>query len=501
MYKRLRNLFVLGCIVILVVAFVRVRFLEPGSGEDNAAVEETSVVDRGDIVLTVGATGPAHAKTEVALAFPSTGDVAQVNVTEGSRVLKGQTLASLDTRTLQTALQNTQLAFNLQQVAYNSIVSTPRDVDLNAARAALDAAKAQLSASYIGGYDPLQVRIAELQLELAKNAAWQSQLQRDQAVAESNIAPPDIITQLYAQIWRLPPDQRNQALQVLALLTAPSALGSSLLPSPKDAEAQVRKTGYDVQIAQAQLDESKSKHGDVGSVASAQLAVTSAQAALDKLLEGADPQSLAIAGAEMKAAQTAIDLAAYNLSRSTLLAPFDGVVAKINLTPGEPAPMDKPAVILLDDSSFYVDIPVDEVDIAKVAEGQPVTLAFDSLPGEIVTGRVSRIAQTALGVGDVVTYAVRVEIDAAGHAIRSGMSATATITVSQLKDALRVRNRFVRLDRKTGRATVIVRQASGSLREVVVTLGLRNETYSEVKAGLSEGDMVAVLPRELNLLP
>ncbi len=499
MYKRLRNLFVLGCVLILAAAFVRVRVLGSRSAENNVAVQETSVVDRGDLTLTVSATGPIHAKLEVALAFPSTGIVAQINVAEGSRVLKGQTLASLDIRNMQAALQNAQLTYNLQQVAYRAIVAAPRNVDLNAARSAVDAAKAQLNAAYIG-YDPLQVKVAELQLEIAKNAAWQSQLQRDQAVVQANVGPPEIISQLYAEIWRLPPDLQNRALEVLALLTSPSALGGSFLPSPKDAEAQVRKTGYDVRIAQAQLDQTKGRHGDVGSVASAQLAVISAQAALDKLLEGADTQSLAIAGAQLKAAQAALDLATYNLSRSTLVAPFDGVVARINLTAGEPSPLDKPAVILLDDGSFYVDIPVDEVDIAKVAEGQPVALAFDSLPGEVVTGRVSRIAQTALGVGDVVTYAVRVDIDAAGQTLRSGMSTTATITVSQLDNVLRVRNRFVRLDRKTGRATVILRQPDGRLREVDVVLGLRNETYSEVKSGLSEGDTVVVLPRDLNLL-
>src|SRR5207302_297370 len=83
-------------------------------------------------------------------------------------------------------------------------------------------------------------------------------------------------------------------------------------------------------------------------------------------------------------------------------------------------------------------------------------LAFDSLPGETITGRVSKIAPTSITIGDVVTYAVRLDIDSSGHNLRAGMSTTATITVNELKDVIRVRNRFVRLDRKTGQATVIV---------------------------------------------
>lgn len=499
MYKRLRNLLYVGCALILVTAFARVRFLSR-LGDSGVAIQETSVVDRGDIILAVSAAGPIRARNEVALAFPSAGTVARVEVTEGSRVLKGQTLAALDTRLMQNALENAQLAFNLQQAAYKALVATPREADLKAAQSSLTAAKAQLGAGYVG-YDALQVRIAELQLELAKNAAWQSQLQRDQAVAQANanVEPPDAIQQLYAQIWRLPPAQRDQALQVLAWITAPSALAASMAPSPKDAEAQVRKTDYDVKIAAVQLELARNQRGDLASVAQAQLAVVSSQVALDKLLEGADAQSMAVADAQLKAVQAALDLARYNLSRSTLTAPFDGVVAKVNLIPGEPMPLDKPAIILIDDSSYYVDIPVDEVDIAKVTVGQAATLAFDSLPDETITGRVGKIAPTATGIGDVVTYAVRIEIDASGHMLRSGMSATTTITVNQLNNVLRVRNRFVRLDRKTGRASVIVRQPDGKLREVDVTLGLRNETFSEVKSGLADGDIVVVLPREVKL--
>src|SRR5262245_14663201 len=105
MYRRLRNLIILGCVVILAVAFVRVRLLD-ARGTDANAVEEISVIDRGDITLTVSATGPVHARIEVPLAFPSTGNVAQIAVSEGNRVLKGQTLAWLDVRNLYAAKQN-----------------------------------------------------------------------------------------------------------------------------------------------------------------------------------------------------------------------------------------------------------------------------------------------------------------------------------------------------------------------------------------------------------
>ncbi len=494
MYKRLRNLFYFGAIAILIAAAVRVVYMRSSRAANSQNVLETTTVDRGEVVLTVSATGPILAQKEVALAFPAVGKVARVQVSVGQHVLAGQTLAALDTQAQETALQNARLALNAQRIAYNALVAAPRDLDLKSAEATLASARAQLGAANIG-YDPLQVKLAELQVELSKNQLWQAQLNRDMAVANAN-AQQSVLGPLNAQIALLPEPQRSQAQALLAQL---SGLGAGFTASPRDAEAQVQSAEYSVKVAQAQLSQVRNQGGNLGSIAAAQLAITSSQTALDKLLEGPDANAIAIAEAQIRAAQAALDLAAYTLSRSTLVATFDGVVAQIDLVEGEPAPLDKPAILLIDDSRFHIDLPVDEVDIARVAPGQPVTLAFDSLPGEVIRGRVSRVAETALTIGDVVTYSVRVDVEPTGQPLRSGMSATATITVSELKDVLRIRNRFVRLDRKTGKASVTRKAPDGTLTEVDVKLGLRNEAFSEIVRGLAEGDVIVVLPRS-NLL-
>ncbi len=49
------------------------------------------------------------------------------------------------------------------------------------------------------------------------------------------------------------------------------------------------------------------------------------------------------------------------------------------------------------------------------------------------------------------------------------------------------------MNRGTGKAQVDVLQPDGSYEQVEVTLGLRNDTYSEIKSGLNAGDGVAIL--------
>src|SRR4051812_48123335 len=123
MYKHLRNLFYLSFIAILIAAFVRLNFLRSAEASATTQIQDIAAVDRGDIALTVSATGAIHAQQEVPLAFASVGKVTEINVAEGDRVLKGQTLAVLDTESQQILLQNTQLALNLQRAAYNALTA------------------------------------------------------------------------------------------------------------------------------------------------------------------------------------------------------------------------------------------------------------------------------------------------------------------------------------------------------------------------------------------
>jgi HlyD family secretion protein len=97
--------------------------------------------------------------------------------------------------------------------------------------------------------------------------------------------------------------------------------------------------------------------------------------------------------------------------------------------------------------------------------------------------------------GQLVTYPVRVTLDAGDEPIRIGMSATATIVVNEVPDALILPNRFLRIDRATQQAFVTVERSTGVFEEVPVELGLRNETESQIVEGIEAGQRVVLLPR------
>jgi len=79
------------------------------------------------------------------------------------------------------------------------------------------------------------------------------------------------------------------------------------------------------------------------------------------------------------------------------------------------------------------------------------------------------------------------------------MSAIVEIITDARDDALVIPNRFIRIDRTTGRAYVNVRRGD-QVEEVEIITGLRNDSESEVLQGLGEGDALIIVPRN-PLLP
>ncbi len=280
----------------------------------------------------------------------------------------------------------------------------------------------------------------------------------------------------------------------------PDGVPEDLVPKASDEEqrqleAGLQQADYGVLIADAQYTGILSDGPDAGSLASANAQVVSAEVQLDRLLNGPDELEIQQAAIQLRQAELAVEMAKANLNRAILVAPFDGVVAQESLNVGE-LPPTTGGVQLIDDTTFFIDLAIDETEIADVQVGQPVSLILDALPEAEITGTVTRVAQTPTRIGQVVTYVARVTIDPTLEPVRVGMNATATIKVQQLEDVLTLRNRFIRIDRATQQAYVTIQREDGRFEEVEVQLGLRNETHSQIVSGLEAGQRVVLLPRE-----
>jgi HlyD family secretion protein len=437
---------------------------------------DETVIERGDLRVTIGTTNTLAPNRQVQLRFELTTLVEEIYVQEGQTVAAGDPIARVNADDLQAALNDAQILLDIRRISLEALLTPPRPEDIAAAQAALDSARAQLAAAYATG-SPQTAEIARIQAELARNALWQAQLQRDQAVN-----PPTVV------VSQTLPDGSVVTQEV----DPPGA-------NPEAFEPGLTQAEFGVQIADANAVAAADNNADPGSIASAEASIVAAQTTLDRLVNGADEMDIAMAEIELAQAQESLDSAQATLARATLTAPFAGTIAQLNLTIGEPPPATtEAAALLIDTTSFFLDLPVDETDIGRISIGQPVEIELDALPDELFTGSVTRLpvapAPQAPGQ-NVVTYVIRVTLDATSAPVRAGMTATATIIVDNRADVLIVPNRFVRIDRESGQAFVTVETAPGAYEELPIVLGVRNETETEVVSGAEAGQRVLLLPR------
>jgi multidrug efflux pump subunit AcrA (membrane-fusion protein) len=145
----------------------------------------------------------------------------------------------------------------------------------------------------------------------------------------------------------------------------------------------------------------------------------------------------------------------------------------------------------VDTTSLRVVLDVDEVDIGSIRIGQSSVVSLESWPDRSLTAEVVAIAPKAESQGGIVTYEVQLSFDPEDLPVRTGMTANADLTIAQHKNVLLVPNRAITVDRQAG-SYYVNKVVDGQLIQTEVTIGLRDDSFTEIKSGLSEGDQVYI---------
>ncbi|MDQ3250088.1 MAG: efflux RND transporter periplasmic adaptor subunit [Chloroflexota bacterium] len=432
-------------------------------------------VRRDTIASTVSATGNIEPESEVSLSFRSPGRVGNVLVTAGQTVTQGQLIATLETTELTLALAQSKVSLQISQAQLDKLEAPPTAKDLAVAQAAVEVAQSSIA----GAEATLNSAQASYRQLFASNSAEQGVVNLAQVrQAEANVKQAQ---QAYNQVKSQPNigelPQSAQLEQATVALEVARAQASLTDQGPDQAQV----AGALNQIAQAEVG-----------VRQAQSNLIQAQNNLQTLLDGPDKQDLEIARAQVRQAQLSELQTENSLANAQLLAPLDGVVSAVNIRQGEVNSGAAPAVVLTDLRRFHMTVLVDEIDVRQVQVGQPVRLSLDALPDTEITGQVTEISPTANDVNGVIAYEVTIVPDATDAPLRAGMSATAIITTAQVDDVVLLPNRFIQLDRETEQAFVY-KMVNNEPALQAIELGLRNETDSQILAGLTDGDNVALV--------
>jgi multidrug resistance efflux pump len=138
---------------------------------------------------------------------------------------------------------------------------------------------------------------------------------------------------------------------------------------------------------------------------------------------------LALAQASLKNAEAQVEGAKAALEDLSLVAPFAGTVSSVDVRPNEYVTFGRTVVVLGDLSGLRVETTdLNEIDVASVEVGAPVTVTFDALADTLVDGQVLSISPKS-GEGSGVNYTVIVTLDEIPSKLRWGMTAFADIQV------------------------------------------------------------------------
>jgi membrane fusion protein (multidrug efflux system) len=200
--------------------------------------------------------------------------------------------------------------------------------------------------------------------------------------------------------------------------------------------------------------------------------------------------NLQVAEASMGQVKAEAAIAAEQLARCQIKAPFGGRIAKRFVDPGAQLSVGTPVFTVVDDAVLEFRAAVPSADYARLKVGDPVDVTVEAL-ARVVKGRVARI--TPLVEERTRSFEVVVEVPG-GKDLVGGLFARAVVRVGQVAGALVVPPAALVRDGATpGEAQTFV-VVGGKAERRTVSVGVEGPQAIQVTKGLAEGDVVVLDP-------
>ncbi|MBP6364485.1 Macrolide export protein MacA [bioreactor metagenome] len=226
----------------------------------------------------------------------------------------------------------------------------------------------------------------------------------------------------------------------------------------------------------------------------------------------------------VKSATAALQEAQDNLVKTTIYAPMDGIISKMNVEKGERvvgtsqmAGTELLRIANFDQMEVLVD--VNENDIIRIQERDTAMVEVDSYPGRKFTGMVTQIANSAKNIGSSIEQVTNFEVkililpesyqDLVKEGLnpfRPGMSATASIQTERRDNIISIPVQTI-TTRNDLFTDTLANKKSDELSEQVfvvkddntlevrkIETGIQDITNIEILSGLNEGERIVTGP-------
>ncbi len=552
--KAIKNHKKISFILIVILGIAGYFFLKPSSSDEMITVYNYGTAEIGTVMQSVSGAGQISPARKSDLKSKAGGLVLAVNVSAGDAVKSGDVIARIDDSDAQADIEDARDVLESAQLSLEELNEPPDELSLMQAQNALEKAKEALAddkegliKSYEDGFDAVASAFADLPsivaglqnmvagastyvtqsnstyidyysdaikgydsqaAQMASNVAGAYQqakarydanfhvyklMDRD-SVAHDEIE--DIINQTYATSQTIAEALKNTNVLIQRykdVLTDRNLVPQTFADNHLDSLA-----GY-----------TSRNNSHVSSLYLARQSIISAQKAIDddeytiaektKSLENliAAPDELDLRSAKLAVEQKerALDDVIEELENHTIRAPFDGIIASVDIESGDEISSGAAAATIIAENQIAT-VTLNEIDIAKVKIGQKAALTFSAIEDLSMTGKVIEVSALGSVSQGVVSYDVTIALDTANEQVKSGMSISATIITDIRQNVLTVPLTAIKSDMQKN-SYVLVPNGEGNKQQAVTT-GLSDDEYVEIIEGLSEGDQIVVSSSKQN---
>ena len=467
----------------------------------------TGAVTKGTIISSVAGTGQVSASSQIDLKPNVSGAITWIGVSPGDKVWVGQNLFSIDDTDAQKAVRDAEANLKSAQIALQKIKIQDSTENMNA--------------SLIKAYSDSFNSVSSVFLDLSSTITGidsilgQSNLSDSVARNSGNTAlnyRKTAQTSYYAVLsafqknktdWGVL-DRSSSGTQIDTILSETYDTTKLLANAIKDTKSLVDYLAQDNSRSASDLASTQSTLATYTSTINTDLSsLLSSESNITNNKNTSDNGNLDVQTAELSVTQkeNALTDAKQTLLDYYIKAPFSGIIASIPIERGENVSSGTVLGTIIT-SKQIATISLNEVDVAKISLGEKVTLTFDAVPDLTITGKVAEIDSIGTVSQGVVSYNVKISFDTSDARIKQGMSVNAEIITAVRQDVLTVPNSAVKGQGTSSYVemfdTLLPTPLAGvqgspskvSPRQQAVTVGISDDTSTEIISGLKEGDEI-----------
>lgn len=499
---------IIAAVLVLAIGFTLLKKF--GKKDDEAEIG-TAIVDYGSITSMVNGNGMVKAKKSESITLATAGTVGDVFVTEGQKVAAGDPLFTYDSPDAEKKVREAKTNIEGYQKQLNAAYKDIAKLNLTAPYAGKLLETVKLTVGDEVGAQKVATLVDDTQMRLTQyySYAYQSELYAGQTV---QVSVPALMSSIDGRVEKVHMVKRvtSEGSELFSVeIVVPNA---GVLAKDMAASATVTVNGETVYPYEAgKLDYYRTSELSIpaGTVVATNLIDYLSVSAGEPLVQvnGENTENTIFdLEQSLQKAQKELEEAEKNAAYANAVAPIDGMVIGLSITPGQEITASATALTISDTNTVTISATVDERNVSYLKVGMGVDLNQWGNPS---FGTISSVSLSSSVNNGVATYPFTIEADNADGTLQINSNINYNLTASQSDNCLVLPIQAVRtVGLEDGTSATVVYLKADSMPDnaielpysdetipegfypVQVEIGIQDNNNVEIKSGVEQGDEV-----------